>query len=148
MALRLDGCNPGEFRIMYAVAEQRDCQILPIHICELGKRLRDIVLYSTHIVQNRLVWFLLGAHQLFDIYSGLVWNFEDRNDLLAEFRVGIRFVELHFGAMSCIEVIDHGPRALPFRHPREGKIIFNLLYPNFNRNLTSTLEFGYTAGYG
>ena len=76
-------------------------------MCELGNPLRDIVLYSTHIGQNRLIWFFLCAHQLSDVYLGLVRDFEDRNYRFAEFRVGIDFLGPNFLEMDFIEVIDH-----------------------------------------
>ena len=69
---------------------------MSVCVLEHGEGLRDIVVHSAHIFKDRLVLILLRAPQLLDVYTGLVRDFEDRNDLLAELMVGISFVGPNF----------------------------------------------------
>ena len=87
---------------------------MSVCVLEHGEGLRDIVVHSAHIFKDRLVLILLRAPQLLDVYTGLVRDFEDRDDLLEQFRVGISFVGPTLWKMICIEVIDHALHVLLF----------------------------------
>ena len=88
------------------------------------------------------------VQQPLDVDMSQIGGFEERNGPFAKFIVGIRFERLNFGKMNGSKVIDHAHYMLLFRNSRETKIVFHLLNPELDRDLTSAFVFGYTAWYG
>ena len=141
ISLSLDGCHPGDLLVALALAEHRECQILPVCVLEPGNGLRDVVIYSAHVLQERLIWFLLCTQQLLDGNVGKIRGFEARKDI-----GGIQgrrwFLRVHFREMDCIKMNNHRHYVLPFRDSPDGKEILHLRNPQFNRDLGSSFEFG------